>query len=156
MIYTLVSILFICFNRNFILAYLARPKESGKVHNNVKERFLKGDQVVIKAMQQFANYAEKAKAALESKDQALLASLMNQNFDTRRTLYGDDVIGAENLKMIHIARGHGFAAKFSGSGGCIILLWPDSSTPFDILNEKVNLLRRDMFKSHFVFLKCQI
>jgi glucuronokinase len=45
---------------------------------------------------------------------------MNQNFNLRRSLYGDAAIGADNLEMIQIARSNGFPAKFCGSGGAIV------------------------------------
>lgn len=48
-----------------------------------------------------------------------LFSLINENFDTRLSIYGKDALGSANLEMIDIARRHGSCAKFSGSGGAI-------------------------------------
>lgn len=45
-----------------------------------------------------------SREALESRDLNKLKELMDSNFDLRRKLYGDDVIGAENLQMINLAR----------------------------------------------------
>ena len=45
---------------------------------------------------------------------------MDENFALRRSLYGDEVIGKDNLQMISIAQKHNSAAKFSGSGGAIV------------------------------------
>ncbi len=45
--------------------------------------------------------------ALELGDRAALAQLMNRNFDTRRHLFGDEVLGKVNLHMIACARSVG-------------------------------------------------
>ncbi|KAJ3296191.1 hypothetical protein HK104_001879 [Borealophlyctis nickersoniae] len=78
---------------------------------------------VTRAMSTFASYANRARQALISNDAALFASLMDANFDMRRSLYGDAVIGSRNLRIIELARSFGHAAKFSGSGGCVVGLW---------------------------------
>ena len=44
---------------------------------------------------------------------------MDENFDTRLGIYGEEALGAPNLEMIAIARKHGSSAKFSGSGGAV-------------------------------------
>ena len=49
-----------------------------------------------------------------------IGELMDKNFDLRRKIFGDKVIGEKNLQMIEIARSQGCPAKFSGSGGTII------------------------------------
>ena len=48
-----------------------------------------------------------------------LFSLLNENFDTRLSIYGKEALGSANLEMIAIARKHGSCAKFCGSGGAI-------------------------------------
>ena len=48
-----------------------------------------------------------------------LFSLLNENFDTRFSIYGKEALGPANLEMIDIARRHGSCAKFSGSGGAV-------------------------------------
>ena len=42
-----------------------------------------------------------------------------------RSLYGDSVLGASNLRMVEIARSLGSAVKFPGSGGAVIGLCQD-------------------------------
>lgn len=49
--------------------------------------------------------------ALESKDYAKFGELMDQNFDTRRRLFGDAVLGSVNLRMIETARSVGGARQ---------------------------------------------
>jgi glucuronokinase len=48
-----------------------------------------------------------------------LFSLLNENFDTRLSIYGKEALGSANLEMVDIARRHGSCAKFCGSGGAI-------------------------------------
>ena len=45
---------------------------------------------------------------------------MDENFDTRRRIYGNETLGEANLEMIEIARRHGSSAKFPGSGGAVV------------------------------------
>ena len=42
-----------------------------------------------------------------------------------RSLYGSAALGGANLRMIELARRHGSAAKFPGSGGAIVGLCVD-------------------------------
>ncbi len=50
---------------------------------------------------------------------------MNENFDTRREIYGESTLGAANLEMVAIARKYGSSAKFCGSGGAVFGLCKD-------------------------------
>lgn len=52
----------------------------------------------------------------------LLAECMASNFATRRAIYGDDVVGSLNIKVVELATSFGLAAKFTGSGGAIVCL----------------------------------
>ncbi|XP_062506583.1 uncharacterized protein LOC134183132 [Corticium candelabrum] len=109
----------------FWLAYQSNPSDSGRIHSNVKARWDSGDEEVHKAMKQFAELASNSKDAIEKKDWETLALLMNDNFDLRRKVYGDKALGSRNLEMIEVARKHGSAAKFPGSGGAVIGLCLD-------------------------------
>jgi glucuronokinase len=106
---------------SFFLAYMeGSGRDSGKMHNEVRFRFNRGDREIIGAMATFAGYAVEAKQALEEGDHKRFGVLMNMNFDLRRRIYGDGVIGKENLQMVEIARGLGAPVKFPGSGGAVI------------------------------------
>ena len=56
-----------------------------------------------------------------------LAELMNQNFDLRRSMFGDAALGATNLEMISLARSVGgeaitlFALSFVPAGVDLLL-----------------------------------
>jgi mevalonate kinase len=52
---------------------------------------------------------------------------MDTNFDLRRRMFGDGVLGPTNLDMIAAARSVGAAAKFTGSGGAILALCPQGA-----------------------------
>jgi glucuronokinase len=95
-------------------------KDSGKMHNEVRFRFDRGDEEILDAMKTFAGYATEAKNALAVRDYERLGMLMDKNFSLRRKIYGDDIIGKRNLLMVDIARSLGAPAKFSGSGGAVI------------------------------------
>ncbi|MGD8237998.1 MAG: hypothetical protein PVH68_05565 [Armatimonadota bacterium] len=107
------------------LAYVPEPKDSGKFHSDVRYRFEQGDTEVVEAMRTFAEYTDAARAALDAGDHERFGELMNENFDLRRRIYGDEAIGAKNLEMIELARSFGMPAKFSGSGGAIIMICED-------------------------------
>jgi len=113
---------------NLFLAYTENPgKDSGKMHNEVRFRFNQGDKEIANAMATFASYAQEAKHSLETRDYKRFGELMNMNFDLRRKIYGDKVIGEESLRMIEIARSIGATSKFPGSGGAVIGMYEDES-----------------------------
>ncbi len=91
-------------------------------HNNIRERFNQGDEKVVCAMQHFAALAAWAREALRSGDQARVAALMDENFDTRRSIY---TLPGWQVEMVEAARACGASAKFAGSGGAIIGTYPD-------------------------------
>jgi len=107
------------------LAWDCRPSDSGRVHSGVRARFLRGDPEVVAGMREFAALTDKALDALKRHDNRCLGELMNANFDLRRKLYGDTVIGEWNLAMVQQARRCGFPAKFPGSGGAVVGLIPE-------------------------------
>ena len=62
---------------------------------------------------------------LEKQDIVELAILMERNFTTRRALYGDEVVGPLNIRMVQLAKDCGLSAKFTGSGGALLCLRSD-------------------------------
>ncbi len=95
-------------------------------------------------MNQFASYASECHDALLNGDHISVAQLFNLNFQCRRQLYGDEVIGKATLKIIEIANQYGHAAKLPGSGGCVIGMPFEESRP-------VEELRRELQKQGFIF-----
>jgi glucuronokinase len=82
------------------LVYLADPSDSGKIHNDVKMRWLNGEQAVVDAMRQFADYTEQAKKVILARNWDALGDLMDANFELRRKTYGEKAIAPEMLKMV--------------------------------------------------------
>ena len=86
-------------------------------HNNIRERFNRGDAAVVGAMARFAELALKGRAALIDGDAERLARLIDTNFDTRRGIYR---LPQWQIDMVETARRCGASAKFAGSGGAIL------------------------------------
>jgi len=102
------------------LAYVPNPSDSGKIHSDVRRRWNEGDPEVRAAMETFAGFAKDGKAALEARDYGVIGELMNRAFTLRRKIFGDAVIGPDNLRMVEIANAHDFPATTCGSGGAIV------------------------------------
>lgn len=137
------------------LAFIAEPSFSGKVHSPLRLRFDRGEKEVVEAMKQFAEFAEQARVILQSgaegpltgDEAATFADIMDANFDLRRRILGDDVIGRPNLGMIELARSFGMAAKFTGSGGAVVCM-SRSGSEVDIAT-----VRREFEQRGFQFVR---
>eukprot|EP00798_Chlamydomonas_sp_ICE-L_P020857 gene20857-27692_t len=101
--------------------------ESGRVHADVRQRWLAGDTDVREGMEQIASCAREGRAAIECSDTVALGLLMSKNFTMRRAMFGDPALGANNIGMVELAVEHGCCAKFCGSGGSVVLLCPPSA-----------------------------
>ncbi|KAJ3257773.1 hypothetical protein HK103_004241 [Boothiomyces macroporosus] len=97
------------------LAYNPKPKESGQVHNNVKQRYLEGDFQVTNVMKQLGQLTDEFYTALKTKSD--ITKMIKKNFELRKSIYS---ISPDMQEMISIAEKYGNCAKFSGSGGCCI------------------------------------
>lgn len=120
---------------NLYIAYkTSLGKVSGKVLNDIRSRYDKGDQHVINTLQQIAGLAETGKQAILQRDHEKLFALMNENFDLRCKIMN---ISQSNLELVHTARSCGASATFTGSGGSIIGIYTDN----DMLNRLVMKLK---------------
>ncbi len=100
------------------LAYHSSLSEPTEVfHNDIRGRFNRGEERVVNAMKHFAELAECGRQALLERDTRRLAELMDENFDTRRSIYN---LAPWQIQMVETARRCGASAKFAGSGGAII------------------------------------
>jgi glucuronokinase len=108
--------------------YIAYCDELGEptevIHNNLRQRFDRGDADVVQAMKTFAGLAGQAYQALVDHDAALLARLIDTNFDTRRSICQ---LHPGHIDMIERARSVGATAKFAGSGGAIVGTYVDEA-----------------------------
>ena len=105
-------------------------------HNNIRERFNRGEEQVVTAMQRFASLAARGRDALLARDATSLGRLVNENFDTRRSIY---TLPPWQIEMVEVARGAGATAKFAGSGGAIVGTYHDD-TMFAALQEALGAI----------------
>jgi glucuronokinase len=100
------------------IAYKAEAGEPTEVfHNNLKARFDAGEEAVVRAMSRFAELAQTGRDALLAGDLEQLDRVINENFDTRRSIC---LLPSEQVRMVEEARRAGASAKFAGSGGAIV------------------------------------
>ncbi len=111
-------------------------KVSGRVLNDIRIRYERGDAFVIDTLRQIAGLAELGRAALLAGDKETLFDLMNKNFDLRRKIMN---IHPGNIEMIEIARRLGASAKFAGSGGSILGIYKGPEMYEKLVSELTNL-----------------
>jgi glucuronokinase len=105
------------------VAYKTEVSEPTEVfHNDIRARYQRGEELVVRAMATFASFAGQAREAILNRDVLLLSKLMNQNFDLRRSIYN---MPAGQIEMVERARAVGASAKFAGSGGAIVGTYAD-------------------------------
>lgn len=102
------------------LAYSGEPSDSGAIHSDVKQRWQRQEEEAVGGMHAIAQVASKAYEAIKMGDAAECRRLMAENFRLRRQLFGDEVLGRTNLRLIALAEQHGGIAKFPGSGGAVV------------------------------------
>lgn len=100
------------------VAYDPRIGEiSGKVHSDVRARWLRGDPDVREAIAIFPRLVDEGIAALERGDRDEFMRLVNLNFDTRARIW---TLSDRDHEMVRIGRERGAATKFCGSGGAVV------------------------------------
>jgi glucuronokinase len=108
--------------------YVAYAEEAGEptevFHNRIRTRYDAGEPAVVGAMRKFAALAEDGRDALRARDAPRLARLVDENFDTRRSIYQ---LPAAQVAMVERARRAGASAKFAGSGGAVIGTYRDEA-----------------------------
>ncbi|MBQ7666373.1 MAG: GHMP kinase [Kiritimatiellae bacterium] len=107
------------------VAYRTDLSETSSVyHNTLKARYAAGDREVVDAMKFWADITEEARGCIERRDWKRLSELMDANFDRRAKV---SAISPDNLRMVETARKCGCSAKFTGSGGAIVGIYPDDA-----------------------------
>jgi glucuronokinase len=100
------------------IAYHASLSEPTEVfHNDIRGRYDRSEAAVVQAMARFAGLAARGRDALRARDTQTLSRLINENFDTRKSIY---TLPRWQVQMVETARECGASAKFAGSGGAII------------------------------------
>lgn len=105
------------------VAYQTELAEGSEVfHNDIRQRFDRGDEDVVEAMRGFGGFAQEARDALVAGHPEKLGDLMNANFDLRSSLYQ---LRQSDLDLVECGRSVGASAKFAGSGGAVIGTFKD-------------------------------
>jgi len=125
------------------IAYHASLSEPTEVfHNDIRGRFNRGEENVVKAMKHFAGIAARGRQALLAHDLNQLAKLIDENFDTRRSIYN---LPPWQIQMVETARECGASAKFAGSGGAIIGTY-EGETMYEELCRRMTTIGSRVFK----------
>ena len=97
---------------------------SGVVHSDLRARWAAGDQAVLDGITRLGEIALEGRSCLIERNPARLAQLMDENFDQRAKMIRLD---SRNVEMVMLARRHGAAAHYAGSGGSILGVYRDES-----------------------------
>ncbi len=109
------------------VAFATRFGEGTEVpHNDIRKRWHAGDGEVHRAMEQWAELAQKTRDLLVAGKGREIAPLLDANFDLRRKIYGDRMAPG-HVEMVGAARRAGCSAKFTGSGGAIVGTYEDAA-----------------------------
>jgi len=123
---------------------LSEPTEI--FHNNIRERFNRGEKKVINAMRFWASLTDKVKNCLLNRETEKIGELLNANFDQRCKIYR---ISEQNIQMVEKVRSTGASAKFTGSGGAIVGTYKDEQM-FKQLKKKLHKLNIKIIKPKIV------
>jgi len=123
---------------------LSEPTE--KFHNNIRDRFERGEPQVINAMRYWAGLTDKVKRCLVKQQTEKIGELLNANFNRRRKIYR---LSEENLRMVEAARSVGASAKFTGSGGAIVGTYKDQQM-LNRLKKQLHRLKVKVIKPKIV------
>jgi glucuronokinase len=108
--------------------YITYSSECGEptevFHNNLRFRYDSGEPAVVEAMKKFADLSVQFRQALFEKRVRDLPPLMDANFDLRRSICK---LPQEQIQMVETARACGVCAKFAGSGGAVVGIYPDET-----------------------------
>jgi len=100
------------------IAYRQKLSEGTEVvHNDLRQRWERGDPEVRRGMARFGEITDEFYRALKERDLDRMGELVNANFDLRASLCR---ISQANWDLINAARNVEASAKFCGSGGAIV------------------------------------
>jgi galactokinase/mevalonate kinase-like predicted kinase len=99
----------------FVLAHTGVKHHSGTVHRSLRDRWVDGEEAVVRGYARIQRIAQMGKRALLDEDWETVAALMNENHAIQRDLGGS---GEANERLIEAALAAGApAAKLAGAGG---------------------------------------
>ena len=129
------------------VAYHAALSEPTEIfHNDIRSRYNRGDPLIVKAMEDFAQLAQDGRQAILERDAARLSQLIDENFDLRNSI---STLAPWQIQMIEVARSCGASAKFAGSGGAIIGVYRDEAM-FQMLTSRLRAIGSRVIKPQIV------
>jgi glucuronokinase len=125
------------------IAYREDLSEGSEVfHNNLRERFERGEPEVLSAIEFWKSITTRLRECLLARDYGPVPRLIDSNFDQRAAICK---LSDGNLRMVKAARAVGASAKFSGSGGAIVGTY-DGEAMYERLAEPLEPLRIKVLK----------
>jgi glucuronokinase len=121
-------------------------KVSGAVLNEIRAAYDRGDQTVIRTLEEIAGLAEEGRKSYGRGDFSRWPDLMNRNFDLRSRIM---TISPNNMEMIQTARRCGASAKFAGSGGSVVGIYRDENM-FERLTHELGKLGAKVIRPQVV------
>ncbi|MDF1513523.1 MAG: GHMP kinase [Anaerolineae bacterium] len=106
----------------YVAYHTALSEPTEVFHNDIRGRYNRGDPIIIKAMEDFAQLAHKGRQAILAGNARCLSQLIDENFDLRNSISD---LAPWQIQMIACARACGASAKFAGSGGAIVGVYQD-------------------------------
>lgn len=129
------------------VAYRIDAAEGTEIfHNNIRERWERGEPTVVDAMRQWARMTDEVRDLLQKGQTDRIGPIMDASFDLRRTIYN---ISPANIQMVETARSTGASAKFTGSGGAIVGTYADE-TMYRELGQRLEGIGVKVFKPEIV------
>ncbi len=122
------------------------------IHNNLRERFNRGEPAVLQTMDRLAELTVAARRAILARDAEGLGRAINRNFDLRRSICR---LSKAHVEMVETARAAGAAASFTGSGGAIVGAYPDQSA-LERLQAALQPLRCRVIRPRFLPAEAEI
>jgi glucuronokinase len=105
-----------------VLAHRVQPgRHSGDSHAELRAHLLSGEPGALAGIQELADCAARAARAVRAGDRDELARALDDSFDTRARIMDVD---PEEAEGVWIARRHGAAVNYAGSGGAVVALPP--------------------------------
>jgi glucuronokinase len=99
-------------------------QDSGDVHAPLRTRLEAGDATAVAGMEELAELARAARAALIAGDHERLARAADESFDVRRRLLALD---PRHVELVECARALGAGANYTGSGGAVVAVCRDQA-----------------------------
>lgn len=99
-------------------------QDSGDVHAALRARLEAGDATALAGMNELAEIARAARAALIARNPERLARCADESFDVRRRLLALD---PRHVELVERARALGAGANYTGSGGAVVAVCRDQA-----------------------------